>query len=83
MAMKANTIAVMRENYITYAEVRGLPKFYIPVHYVGRNAILPLITFLSIRIGKMVGGSPLIENVFDTPVSAYIWVRLCPSAIFR
>jgi peptide/nickel transport system permease protein len=32
--------------------------------YVGRNAILPLFTQLTIAAGIIVGGSPLIEFVF-------------------
>jgi len=35
--------------------------------YVGRNALLPLVTRLAIRLGRMLGITTIIESVFSYP----------------
>ncbi|WP_305768752.1 ABC transporter permease [Candidatus Epulonipiscium viviparus] len=77
VAMKANALMILGEDYITYAEVRGLPKRRILIHYLGRNAILPMVTSLAVSFGLMFGGSPLIENLFLYPgVGFYLSVAI-------
>ncbi|WP_040214027.1 ABC transporter permease [Clostridium polynesiense] len=71
IAMRANSLNVLGEDYISYANVRGLSNRRILVHYLGRNAILPMITTLAITFGLMFGGSPLIENLFLYPGVGY------------
>lgn len=64
LTMKSSTIATLEEDYVTVARARGLPDRRIMTAYVGRNAILPLVTQLAISVGFIVGGSALIENIF-------------------
>lgn len=64
LSMKANSLSVLGEDYITYAQVRGLPSSRILVTYLSKNAILPLVTSLAVSFGLLFGGSPLIENMF-------------------
>ncbi len=64
LSMKSSTIGTLGEDYVTIARARGLPEGRITIAYVGRNAMLPLITQLLISIGFVVGGSILIENIF-------------------
>jgi peptide/nickel transport system permease protein len=37
------------------------------MRYVSRNAILPMFTMFALSIGYLLGGSVLVENVFDYP----------------
>lgn len=67
MSMKANSLSVLGEDYITYAKARGLSERRIITSYVGRNAILPVITSLAISFGAFFGGSPLLEGLFLYP----------------
>jgi peptide/nickel transport system permease protein len=53
------------EDYVTVARARGLRDRRITTAYVGRNAVLPLFTQLAISIGFVVGGSLLIERIFQ------------------
>lgn len=64
LTMKSSTVAALEEDYVTVARARGLPDSRITTAYVGRNAILPLFTQLTIAAGFIVGGSALIEFVF-------------------
>lgn len=67
LSMKANSLSVLGEDYISYAQARGLPKRRILITYLSKNAILPLITSLAVSFGLLFGGSPLIENMFFYP----------------
>jgi len=64
LAMKASTISVLGEDYVTVAKAKGLEERRITFSYVGRNAMLPLFTTLAISLGFIFGGSTLIESVF-------------------
>lgn len=65
--MKASAVGILGEDYITAARIRGLTNRRIITAYVGRNAMLPLVTQLSIAFAFVFGGSPLIENLFLYP----------------
>ena len=65
LLMKNSTIAALEEDFVTAARARGLPEHRIAFRYVGRNAILPLFTQLTISIGFIVGGSFLVEPIFQ------------------
>lgn len=67
LTMKSSTISTLGEDYITVAKARGLRERRILTSYVGRNAMLPLITRLAISIGFVVGGSVIIETIFQYP----------------
>lgn len=71
MGIKANCMAVLGEDYITYAKARGISDKRIIFSYLGRNAMLPMVTSVAISFGMMFGGSPLIENLFVYPGVGY------------
>jgi peptide/nickel transport system permease protein len=64
LSMKSSTMSTLGEDYITVARARGLSEARITTAYVGRNAMLPLVTELAINLGFIVGGSILIESIF-------------------
>ena len=64
LSMKSNTLNVLGEDYITAAKARGLKERTITFKYVGKNAMLPLVTSLAISMGFIFGGSVIIENIF-------------------
>lgn len=71
MGMKANCLSVLCEDYINYAKARGISNKRIIFSYLGRNAMLPMVTSVAISFGMMFGGSPLIENLFVYPGVGY------------
>jgi peptide/nickel transport system permease protein len=64
LTMKSSTIATLGEEYVTVAHARGLSQGRVLTAYVGRNAMLPLVTQLAISIGFVVGGSVIIEDIY-------------------
>jgi peptide/nickel transport system permease protein len=64
LSMKSSTLNTLGEDYVTVAKARGLSEMRIIFSYVGRNAILPLFTSLTMQMGFLMGGSALIESIF-------------------
>ena len=67
LAMKSNTINTLGEDYVTVARSRGLSDRRIATAYVGRNALLPLVSRLAVSIGFAIGGSTIIETYYVYP----------------
>ncbi|MDX2160817.1 MAG: ABC transporter permease [bacterium] len=67
LTMKSSTLATLGEEYVTVARARGLKNWRILTSYVGRNAMLPLVTQLAVSIGFVIGGSVIIEVIFVYP----------------
>ncbi len=65
LLMKSSTVSTLEEDYVTAARARGVPEWRILTFYVGRNAILPLFTQLTIAVGFVAGGSLLVEPIFQ------------------
>ena len=65
LTMKSSTIGVLEEDYVTVSRAKGLKDNRILTAYVGRNASLPIFTQLAIAIGFVVGGSVIIESLFQ------------------
>ncbi|WAM37562.1 ABC transporter permease [Caldicellulosiruptor acetigenus] len=67
LAMRGNTSQIMEEDYIRFAQARGLKDSIIANKYIKNNAMLPLIASLAISIGYMLGGHTLVESIFNYP----------------
>jgi len=65
LTMKSSTIGILEEDYVTVSRAKGLKDSRILTAYVGRNASLPIFTQLAIAIGFIVGGSVIIESLFQ------------------
>jgi peptide/nickel transport system permease protein len=57
----------LEENYITFAEAKGLKGYRILFRYAIRNALLPQVTSLAIALGQIISGAILVEVVFGYP----------------
>lgn len=64
LSMRSATLAALDEDYVTAARARGLSDGRITTAYVGRNAVLPLVTQFAIAAGYVVGGAVIIERIF-------------------
>ena len=65
--LRNNVIDVMKKDYVLFAKSKGLSKTYISLHYILRNALISVVTILSMRIAYMLGGSVVVETVFGLP----------------
>lgn len=65
--MRASTIEVMGQDYVTTARALGLPRSKIILKYVARNAVSATLTVIGLYFGWLLGGTVLVETVFDWP----------------
>jgi peptide/nickel transport system permease protein len=64
LSMRNATLAALEDDHVIAARARGLTDMRITTAYVGRNAVLPLVTQFAISAGFIVGGSVIIEQIF-------------------
>jgi peptide/nickel transport system permease protein len=67
LGMRAMMISILGEDYITFAESKGLPPHRVFLWYGMRNALLPQITSLAISLGSILSGAVLVEAIFNYP----------------
>lgn len=65
--MRNAMINVLGEDFITMARAKGLSSRRIMTHYAARNAILPVVTGISMQIGFIMAGAIFIETVYNYP----------------
>jgi peptide/nickel transport system permease protein len=67
IGMRAMMVSVLGEDYVTFAEAKGLPPRRIFLWYGMRNALLPQVTLLALALGGVLGGAVLVEAMFSYP----------------
>jgi peptide/nickel transport system permease protein len=67
LGMRGMMISGLGEDYITFAETKGLPERTIFFKYAMRNVLLPQTTALALSLGYVVSGAVLVEVVFGYP----------------
>lgn len=67
LGMRAMMITTRGEDFVTYADAKGLKGRTIFLHYAIRNALLPQATALALVLGQVVSGAVLVEVVFQYP----------------
>jgi len=72
LSMRSLVVSVKGEDYITWAEAKGLPERRIFWGYALRNALLPQATGLALSLGHIVGGALITETIFAYPGLGYL-----------
>jgi peptide/nickel transport system permease protein len=67
LAMRGMMVTTMGEDYVIFAEAKGLRSATIFTRYCMRNAILPQITGLALALGQILSGAVLVEAIFGYP----------------
>lgn len=71
LVTRNSMVDILEEDFMFVARAKGLPERTIMKHAM-RNALLPPLTMLAIRLGYMVGGSVITETVFSYPGVGYL-----------
>jgi len=67
LGMRALVSNVVTEDYVTYAELAGVPPRRVLGAYVMRNALAPQVTGLAMSLGAIFNGAIITEQVFGYP----------------
>jgi peptide/nickel transport system permease protein len=69
--IRANVTEVLQEDYVRTARAKGVPERGVIRHHVLRNALLPIVTMLSLDAAGLAGlgltGVIFVERVFGLP----------------
>jgi len=64
---RSSMLDVFNQNYIRTARAKGLNEKIIIYKHAFRNALIPIVTLLSMSLGYIVAGTILIETIFVWP----------------
>ena len=74
LAMRAMMITTRGEDYMIFAEAKGVSERTLFTRYAVRNAILPQVTGLALVLGYLISGAVLVEIVFQYPgIGTLLW----------
>lgn len=65
--VRSSMSEALHEDYIRTARAKGLPERVVVGRHALRNALLPAVTIIGLRLPVLVGGALLIETVFAWP----------------
>lgn len=64
---RSSMLEVVRQDYVRTAKAKGVAKRDITFKHELRNAMIPIITVMGVQLGSMIGGTVLIEKIFNIP----------------
>jgi peptide/nickel transport system permease protein len=64
---RSSMLEVIRQDYIRTAWSKGLKERTIIIRHALRNSLIPVVTLSGMSLSNIVGGSVLIETVFNIP----------------
>ena len=67
LGMRALVSNIVTEDYVTYAELAGVPRRRVVGSYVMRNAAVPQLTALALALGSIFSGTIITEQVYTYP----------------
>lgn len=74
LGMRAMMVTTQGEDYMIFAEAKGLSERTLFMRYAVRNAILPQVTGLALVLGYLISGAVLVEVVFQYPgIGTLLW----------
>ncbi len=64
---RSSMLEVIRLDYMMTAQAKGLQPYSVIVRHALRNAFLPVLTILGLRLPDLFGGAIIIETIFNWP----------------
>ena len=65
--MRSSMLEELNKDYVRTARAKGLPEATVVYKHAGKNAIIPVITLASIQFIRLLGGTVIVETIFDYP----------------
>ena len=64
---RSSFVDILQEDYIRTARAKGLPEDVVVAKHGLRNALIPVVTMMGLQFGFLLGGSIVVEVVFNWP----------------
>lgn len=72
--LRAGMIEVLRDDYVRTARAKGLPESSVTWRHAFRNALVPLVTLITMNIPTVFSGALVTEQVFAWPGMGRLFV---------
>ena len=64
---RTTMLEVLRQDYIRTAWSKGLKERVVVIRHAVKNALIPVVTLIGLQLPILIGGSVIIENIFNLP----------------
>jgi len=64
---RSSFIEILQEDFVRTARAKGLTETVVVIKHCLRNALIPVVTMMGLQFGFLLGGSILVEVVFNWP----------------
>ncbi len=64
---RTSMLDVLRSDYVTFAEAKGLSRRRVLWRHALKNALMPTVTIAALETGSLLGGNMIVESVFGWP----------------
>ena len=64
---RASFVEVIQEDFVRTARAKGLTERVVVTKHALRNALIPVVTMMGLQFGFLLGGSIVVETVFNWP----------------
>lgn len=65
--VRSSLVGELNESYVRTARAKGLPTWRIVGKHVTKNSAIATVTVLGLQVGRLLGGSVIVETVFGIP----------------
>ena len=65
--MRSSMLEELSKDYVRTARAKGLSEYQVVYKHAGKNAIIPVITLAGIQFIRLLGGTVIVETIFDYP----------------
>jgi glutathione transport system permease protein len=64
---RASFVEVLQEDFVRTARAKGVRETVVVIKHCLRNAMIPVVTMMGLQFGFLLGGSIVVEKVFNWP----------------
>lgn len=75
--LRTTMLDVLRQDYVRTAWSKGLRERVVIIRHVMKNAMLPVITMVAGQLFIMIGGTVIIEQIFNLPGIGRLFIESC------
>ncbi len=72
---RSSMLEVLHSDYLRTAKAKGLPRRKVIVKHALRNAMIPVVTLISLDVAGMIGGAIITESIFGWPGIGRLYIK--------
>lgn len=64
---RSSILEVVRQDYVRTARAKGVSELMVIIKHTLRNALVPIVTYIGMDVGFLLGGAVITETIFTRP----------------